>query len=351
MKNITVIAAGQMASALAFPACLNGHAVRLVGSVIDGEIIEHGKKTHRHKTLLSRTSKGIEEFTMPDGVRFYDWQELDGLIADTDVFVCGVSSFGLDWFVQSVIPLLPDNIPVLSVTKGLYERNGELLTYPEVMEDRARELKKSIPFYAIGGPCTSYELAYGDQSHVVFCGRDTEGLEKLRSIFETPYYRIGISTDVRGVESAVALKNAYALAVSLAIGASYKKEGAKFEHYNSEAAIFTQASREMERLLIHTAGSADQLHLGIGDLYVTVFGGRTRRMGTLLGMGYRASEAIAELDGVTLESTVITKRMGRFALHGGRDGTLDTSSLPLLMHIYKLLEEDTVSDIPYGEFR
>ena len=72
------------------------------------------------------------------------------------------------------------------------------------------------------------------------------------------------------------------LAVSLAIGMSYKREGREFEHYNSQAALFGQAIREMTGLLSLFGGDASNLMLGAGDLYVTIFGGRTRKLGTLL---------------------------------------------------------------------
>ena len=44
MSIITLIGAGQMASALTFPAFENGHEIRLVGSPLDDEIIERLRK-------------------------------------------------------------------------------------------------------------------------------------------------------------------------------------------------------------------------------------------------------------------------------------------------------------------
>ena len=78
-------------------------------------------------------------------------------------------------------------------------------------------LNKKLSINAIGGPCTSYELADKDHSVVTFCGHDIDTLRMLKRLFECPYYHISLSTDVVGVECAVALKNAYALGVSLAI--------------------------------------------------------------------------------------------------------------------------------------
>ena len=48
MKTITIIGAGMMGSALAFPAAENGNAVRLVGTPLDAEIIDACRKTNRH---------------------------------------------------------------------------------------------------------------------------------------------------------------------------------------------------------------------------------------------------------------------------------------------------------------
>ena len=51
MAIITVICSGMMGSAFTFPAAHNGHTIRLVGSPLDNDIIEHGKKTGEHLTL------------------------------------------------------------------------------------------------------------------------------------------------------------------------------------------------------------------------------------------------------------------------------------------------------------
>ena len=79
------------------------------------------------------------------------------------------------------------------------------------------------------------------------------------------------------------MKNAYALAVTLAVGMAEKRDGKL--HYNSQAALFAQSVREMRRLLKLVGGGDDNIVFGAGDLYVTVFGGRTRLIGTLLGRG------------------------------------------------------------------
>ena len=48
MATVTIIGAGMMGSALAFPARENGHEVRIVGTHLDREIIDNCKKENKH---------------------------------------------------------------------------------------------------------------------------------------------------------------------------------------------------------------------------------------------------------------------------------------------------------------
>ena len=48
MAVITIVGAGMMGSALAFPARENGHEVRVVGTHLDRDIIEGCRKNNRH---------------------------------------------------------------------------------------------------------------------------------------------------------------------------------------------------------------------------------------------------------------------------------------------------------------
>ena len=50
MAIVTIIGAGMMGSALAFPARENGHEVRLVGTHLDREIIEACRKEDSYYT-------------------------------------------------------------------------------------------------------------------------------------------------------------------------------------------------------------------------------------------------------------------------------------------------------------
>ena len=336
MSIITIIGSGVMGSAMSFPARDNGHTVRLVGTMLDRDIINHASNTGYHLNL---------DRVLPDNIEYYQLEDLDSALVDTDLIIGGVSSFGVEWFGKDIITCLPEDIPVLSVTKGmLNNRDGTLTSYPNYYSTIA----SNRDFCAIGGPCTSYELADRDNTTVCFCGSNMTSLQIMKEILETSYYHINITQDIDGLECAVALKNAYALAVSLAVGLSLK-EGETL-HYNSQAALFGQSIREMRKLLALFNYNEDNIIYGAGDLYVTVFGGRTRKVGTLLGMGHSFKSAIKELSGITLESIVITERVGEAVLLRIEAGKVCKDDFPLLLHVYDIIKNDTKVNIPWKAF-
>ncbi len=344
MAIVTIIGAGMMGSALAFPARENGNEVRLVGSPLDRDIIENCIKTNTHP-------KHKKPF--PSGVKYYQVEDVDTAINGSDMIIGGVSSFGVDWFGDFVLPRIPEEIPILTVTKGLMDtENGELLTYPEIWRRKAEKLGKKYSLNAVGGPCTSYELVAHDQTEVAFCGDDMETLKKLKDIMATDYYHISLSTDVVGIESAVALKNGYALAVALTIGINQRNFGLDSElHFNSQAAIFGQAVKEMYALLAYQgAATIENMSVGYGDLYVTVYGGRTRLAGILLGRGLNIDEVKEELNGVTLESLVVAERVARAVRIAASNGKLDTKNFPLLCHVDDIIKNNAAVNIPWEEF-
>ena len=344
MKIITIIGSGMMGSALAFPARENGNEVRLVGTPLDREIIDAIRQTNRHPKFVK---------SFPAGILYYQFEELEKAIEGADFIICGVSSFGVDWFRDEVLPKLHDNIPVISVTKGLMNTpDGDLLTYLDIWQEKLDELGKNIPLNAIGGPCTSYELVTHDQTEVSFCGKDINVLRMIKSAMATDYYHISLSTDIVGVESAVALKNGYALGIALTIGLNQKEFGMDSElHFNSQAAVFGQSVREMYKLLkLQGADDFDNLVLGAGDLYVTVYGGRTRLVGILLGRGLNIDVAKAELKGVTLESLVVAERVAKAIKVKAEKGIANIEEFPLLMHIDEIISQKKAVNIPWDEF-
>jgi glycerol-3-phosphate dehydrogenase (NAD(P)+) len=338
MAIITIIGAGVMGSAMSYPARDRKHEVRLVGTHLDREIIEEAAKTGIHKNLKRK---------LPEGIKYFQIEDKDKALEGADLLIGGVSSFGVDWFAEQILPGIPESLPVLSITKGMQDTSeGDLIPFPYLY--KAKLGNKKLSLNAVGGPCTSYELADHDHTEVCYCGDDIALLQKFKSMLATSYYHISLSTDVRGVECAVAMKNAYALGVCLAVGLSEKIDGKI--RYNSQAALFGQSIKEMRSILALAGGRDDNIIFGAGDLYVTIFGGRSRLMGTLLGRGLSFEKAKEELKGITLESVVIAKRTAAAIKKKIAKNNAKAEDFPLLLHIDDIITNGAPVNIPWEKF-
>ena len=342
-KTITIIGSGMMGSALAFPAFENGNEVRLVGTPLDKDIIDACRATNQHPKF---------EIPFPKGIQYYQFDQWKEAVKGADFVIGGVSSFGVDWFLNEVLTYLDPALPVLSVTKGLINLpDGTLISYPAYWETELAKKGIHRQVNAIGGPCTSYELVAHDQTEVAFCGKDTAVIKMMKEAMQTSYYHISTTNDVIGLESAVALKNAYALGVAMTIGLVNRTLGPDAGlHYNSQAAAFYQATKEMTKLLRMQGADEDSTVIGIGDLYVTVYGGRTRKIGILLGEGKTHQEAMDILAGVTLESLVVARRVAKAIYRKAELGMVDLREFPLMTHVNDVLDNRKDAQLPWESF-
>jgi glycerol-3-phosphate dehydrogenase (NAD(P)+) len=178
-------------------------------------------------------------------------------------------------------------------------------------------------------------------------------LDYLKAELQTDYYHIWTSTDVVGVEVCAALKNAYAAGVALAVGMMEATGPDGLANmYNPQAALFAQGIYEMGGLLKLLGGGMDNLHWlpGPGDLYVTIFGGRTVSLGKLLGKGIPFTEARQILSGVTLESVEIIGRVAGALPKLESRGLAQAEDFPLLLHLNAIIHQAARVNIPWEKF-
>lgn len=341
MAKITVIGAGVMGSTVAFPACDNGHELYIVGTPYDKDIIVRLKKDGYHLGLKRE---------LPEGISYHQIEELGDVLPGTDLVVAGISSFGVEWFANDVLPQISDGTPVLLVTKGLHSKgNGEICSFVDYFEEKC---DRRVPFFAIGGPCISHELASRHNTFIGICGYNREILKNIRTLLETPYYHINTTTDVAGFEMASAIKNIYALAVSMAIGVAESKEGLGCRpHYNALSGLLAQSIREMEIIIKGFGGNAEKnIVYGVSDLYITIESGRNREIGVLLGRGLTVTEALEKLRGMTLESVSATRALDEALKLKCAAGKFDMDKIPLFKHVNELMSGEKTVDIPWEKF-
>jgi glycerol-3-phosphate dehydrogenase (NAD(P)+) len=328
VATVAIVGAGLMGTATAYPLADNGHTVRLVGTHLDDEIIRVCRERHFH-TRLKRE--------LPQGVTAYYASEIEQALDGVDIIVSGVNSLGVHWIGKAIGPYLRPGQLIIAVTKGMeLAPNGDLCILPDVLAGALpADIREKVTLAAIGGPCIAGELAGKRPSCVVFGCRDAAALERLASTFRTSYYHVWTTTDLTGLEIGAALKNACTLAVGLAEGmleASGGVDESGAHMYNLAAAVFAQGCCEIDQMLMLMGASrAAAFGLpGAGDLYVTSMGGRTVRLGRLLGQGHTFAEARQMMAGETLEAAEIVAVLGSAFPRLTERGFMGRDDFPLL---------------------
>ena len=344
MANVAIVGAGFMGSAMAWPLSDNGHQVRLVGTHLDHEIIQSCVEKGFHPKLKRK---------LPANVKPYFIADLAKALEGVNLIISGVSSPGVHWIGQTLAPHLKPGMRILAITKGLEATaDGQLRILPDVLADELpADIRDKVTLATVGGPCIAGELAARRHTCVYFTSRDAKVLPELRALFKTSYYHIAISTDIMGVEVCVALKNAYTLAVGLAEGMldQLPPDEANMRNYNPAAAIFGVTAKEMVRLVSLLGGKPEKVASipGVGDQYVTCMGGRTVRLGRLLGKGLTYEQARAEMAGETLESAFVVAQIAK-ALPGlEARGLIGRDELPLTRALCRVISGGKTVDIDF----
>ncbi len=347
MAIITILGAGMMGSAFCVPLADKGHIVRLVGTHLDRTIIENLKTGAYHPTL---------KLHLPRSIHPYFVEQLGEAARNADVLGLGVSSAGLHWAAEKIQPFVKAQMPIVMITKGMeLSSDGRLSVFPDVVRDALPETLRSSVFpAAVAGPCIAGELARRVPTSVVLAGRNPDALHRLQSLLHTPYYHLFPSVDASGAEVCAALKNAYAMGVALGPGLHEKNGGTpgSVAMHNWESAVFAQAIVEMMRVVkllggdvLTAAGLA-----GAGDLDVTMNGGRTGRFGRFLGMGMGVRQAVAKMEGATLECLEILAVMRKALPFYEERGELLPTELPLIRQLMRIALDDEPVSMPFDRF-
>jgi glycerol-3-phosphate dehydrogenase (NAD(P)+) len=347
-KKAAIVGAGVMGSAMTWPLSDNGYEVSLIGTHLDGEIIQSCKDSGFHPRLRRQ---------LPDQVAPYFIEEIETALNGVDFIVSGVSSAGARWIGQTIGPIIKPESKVITITKGLeLSNNGELIILPEVMRGEfPLEIRDGVSIAAVGGPCIAGELAGRRQSCVYFGCREIETARFFADIFRTDYYHIFTTNDIVGLEIAVALKNAYALGVGLANGLLKKQNGpdrAGAYMHNMGAALFAQACIEIKIVLECMQANSDFAFSlpGAGDLFVTSQAGRSVTLGRLLGEGKSYTQALEELAGKTLESAMVIKKMGKAIPMMEKNGMINSDDLPFMRLLVNLILHENPLEIHFDHF-
>lgn len=347
MAKILILGAGVMGSALTIPASDNANDIVLVGTHLDRDIIHSINQSRHHPTLDAALPETINAIQIDDLI--------DAQVAAADVVILGVSSVGVAWAVEQLARFKRAIKTLALVTKGLEPAVGKApQTYAHTLPDVLN--KKGIHinhFVGIGGPCIAREIVFRQPTSVVYASSSVVARNGLRASMQTPSYRVYDSEDIVGVEACAALKNFLAIGVSAMISRhQIMTNGQSVSAKNPVAAAFNQAVHEMAVLTEWIGGDRMSAfdHAGMGDLHVTVGGGRNSRLGVCLGEGLTPSEALnGPLAGQTVEGKD-TGMMLAQPLHRAIDtGKLGQSQLPLTLAVLRALQNDSTFEFDFQQ--
>ena len=287
MARVGVFGAGAAGTAPAIHLARSGHAVTLWGSEFDARVLPGLREQRQHPALPER---------VPTSVQVLHPEELAAAADGSELAVLGANSRGARNLARLVAEELPSSAILLSVGKGL-ERD----THARLSQVYAEELgPRSV--VSIGGPMLAPELAEGFLTAVVFASDDPGALRRAAETFHTDSYLVEETDDVPGVELCGTAKNVTAIGAGIVEGLAQTLQR---DLKNARAALFSQAVHEIAEL-VEAAGGRRATALGLagmGDLYVTILGGRNRIYGEAVGLGGDPAKVLEDMTnrGLTVE--------------------------------------------------
>ena len=324
--RVSVLGAGAMGSALTVPLTDNGNEVVLWGTEYDLEILKMVEKGEKHPRI------GVP---LPDVEILYPEQLNDAL--DADIILLAVSTDGVLPTFRKIKDRVSDSI-LITISKGLLDVNGNIVTIPEAIWLEREDLKERT--VAITGPSIAREVAKKMPTRVVFSSVDGKAAEEAAKAFRTDYYGVETTDDIRGAEITSALKNVYSIGIAWIRG--HEEAHGGIEMSNAKGVIAAMAVREIG-IFVEDAGGKKETVFGLsgfGDLIATFRGGRNGMLGELLGKGLTTQQALEELRkrGVgVIEGYGTTRRAYKLLKTLESQGRASLDDFPLLTAIYDVL--------------
>ena len=340
MKKIIIIGAGAMGSAFAVPCIDNNNDVTIIGTHLEDNLIDSINLNNQVHPAL--------KIQLPPEIKFERFEKLQSILKkDIDLIVVGVSSVGIEWFVEQISKSYRENLPIILLTKGLSIFDNELSTLSDKIKKLLKkEGYKEINISAIKGPCLAAGLANKMRTGTVIANPNLNESHILSKIISTEYYSTEISEDLTGVELSGAIKNIYSMLIGASEGLSNSKAPKEIQSkyfLNTAASLIHRSISEMVEFVSHYGGKAETVYglAGLGDLYVSAIGGRNSLMGRYLGEGYLYNDAKEKfMKNITVEGAQLALEIGPKILQD-----LNPKHFPLMFSMLKTICENKKLEI------
>lgn len=217
--------------------------------------------------------------------------DLEEAVKKGNIIIIAVPSPFFKNIFQKIVPFAKKGVIFVSVTKGFDE--DSYFTPCEVMEKLLPpEYKDSIG--VISGPNLAREIANKLPAVTVAGSKNIKVARRLKQIFQTDYFRVLQTSDIKGVEIGGALKNIFAIAAGIATGLGFGS--------NTFAAILTGGFTEMYSFGVKLGARFDTFltPAGIGDLFTTCSSSlsRNKTLGLELSKGRNLEDILSGMNSI-----------------------------------------------------
>ena len=313
MKKFLIIGAGSMGSAFSLPCVENFNKVSIVGTHLEDKLISKLKKNYYHPSLKSYIPKKVDLIHF----KYLNRQ----ILLKSDYIVIAVSSKGIEWVCDQLIINYKKKYSIILLTKGLINENNKITTISNKINSIFR--KRGLPnqnIFSVKGPCLATGLINKVRTSSIIANKNLSKAIRLSKLISTNYYKTEITKDINGTEAVGAIKNIYAMLIGASIGLSgnkLKKEIRYKYFHNTSSYLFKNALNEMKLFSKKMNGLPETAYglAGLGDLYVSVAGGRNSKMGYYLGKGkIYSSIKKKEMKNITTEGCDLALEIGPIIL-------------------------------------
>lgn len=249
--------------------------------------------------LRRRNTRYLPDFDLPSNIRATTDAREAILGAQFAVHAVPVQSTRA--FLISIKDLLPSNVPIISVSKGLEMGSGHTMSelIPSALDRRQ-------PCVFLSGPSFAREVVEGKPTSLVAACRDENLARTVQELFASPIMRVNTSGDVMGVEICGALKNVLAIAAGIVEGLDLGN--------NAMAGLIAQGCKEIRWLCEKLGAKPTTVSglAGLGDIMLTCYGSlsRNRAVGIRLGRGEKIRDILASskqvAEGVATAGVVVS---------------------------------------------
>ena len=243
------------------------------------EVAQEITETHRNSDYLP----GVN---LPRNLRAHD--SLERVLAGADQVYLSVPSQSLRSNLHSIRDIVPPEVPIVSLMKGVERGTG--LRMSEVIEAELGVERERIA--VVSGPNLALEIARREPTAAVVASIHRPTAVAVAQVAANDYFRSFVNTDVIGTEFGGVLKNLIAVAVGIADGVGYGE--------NTKASIITRGLVELTHFAVAFGAQAETMSglAGLGDLIATCESklSRNNTAGRLLGQGYGFEQVIAQMN-------------------------------------------------------